>query len=864
MYWSARTYSKYSARVALPTVSSYVAAAAERGHPAIAITDKGTLSGTVELYKAARKHGISPVPGIEMPILIDKATLKPIGGTLTLLATSASGYRNLCLLTRVAYAHNKTGALDLGDLAAAAEAGTLDGVACLTGAPVTGLLDTLLTHCHAPSARTILAALAGWFGGGTWVEISPIPGADPQQAVMAQNLAHALAAGLGLGCVITTGPRYLEPGDRLAWETLNEINTGTPEHIQATHPLHFATDDQVRPWFTKQHWQAAMSAMAVLADKAQVSIPELDTFSIAVPDVSAPKDPDADLLDRVGAAIAERVTDGRIPAKQEKAYYERMNEELEIVFDAGFSGYLLFTATVTDWIRGQGILHNTRGSASASLLCWLLDITSVDPIAWNLRFDRFLSSDRAKPPDVDIDVDASRRQEVIDWLNSSYPTLRITTFTEGKATDTSPVTGSLAVKYAAMLRRTGQHTGDPLGEETDNRLRSLSKYEPYMGLGVNAAGFICAPDEYSLNHIPVLGIESSGILVSGYGKQDIESLGYVKLDVMGVITLSALRMISESTGIGWDVPLDDKSVYASMSTGKTGGLFQLEGKSFTAGMKRLKPNKLTDLVAAMALFRPATMQSGGTEDFLDRRFRRKAIPKRHPMIEKHVSDTYGVLLYQEQAIGLLRDLGLTSEEIEDARKAIKASNAAVGAAETQMRSIVGKAMNLGRSHGMSVEDLAWLSEAMQAYANYGFNKAHSVSYAHVSYLTAWYKTHYPLQFWAAFLTAYTGKDQEKRYLKEIKESGIDVRGPHVNKSTGAYTVDGNSIRKSLVSIKGIGYEAAAELAAKAPYTSLADLAARVNGKTVTGAKDLLQGHSPASCPGVIQFLHHAGALAGLP
>lgn len=864
MYWSTRTYSKYSPRVALSTVTDYVAAAAERSHPAIAITDKGTLSGTVELYKSARKHGIAPVPGIELPIIVDKASLKPVGGTLTLLATTMTGYRNLCLLTRVAYAHNKTGAVDFGDLAAAAETGILDGIACLTGAPGTGLLDSLLTHAHPPSARTVLAALAGWFGGGTWVELSPIPGADTDSAVMAQNLAYALASSIGLGCITTIGPRYLAAKDRHAWETLNEINTGTYEHVQATHPLHFADADEIRPWFTVQHWESSIAALADLAAAAQVRIPELDTFSIAVPDVSAPKDPDADLMDRVGAAIAERLSDGRIPAAREREYYQRMNEELEIVFDAGFSGYLLFTATVTDWITGHGILHNTRGSAVASLLCWLLGITRIDPLTWDLPFDQFLSRDRAKPPDVDIDVDADRRQEVVDWLSASFPVLRIATFAEGHASDTSPVTGSLAVKYTAMLRRTGQYNADPLGDATDSRLRALSKYQPYMSVGVNAAGFIVTPDEASLNGIPVIGIESSDTLVSGYDKYDIEALGYVKLDVLPLITLSALDKIAASTGVSWDVPLDDKDVYASICTGKTGGLFQLEGRALTIGIKRLKPNKMSDLVAAVALFRPATMKSGGTEQYLQRRFRRQRTPKRHPIIEKHVSETYGVLLYQEQAISLLRDIGLTTDEIEEARKAIKASNAAVDDAKQDMKRVVRKAMDLGTALGMDTEDLAWIAEAVQAYADYGFKKAHAVSYAYVSYLTAWYKKYYPLHFWAAFLTVYTGKDQEKRYLKEIRESGIDVRGPHVNTSAAAYTITGSSLRKSLTSIKGVGAKAAAELTAKAPYTSLQDLASRVDHQKVSGAKSLIEGHSPASCGGVIAALHEANALAGLP
>ena len=862
MYWSARTYSKYSIRVALPTVSSYVAAAAERGHPAIAITDTGTLSGAVELYKSARSHDINPIPGMDVKIMVDKGNGRPLSGTISMLALNTHGYRNLALITRVAHVHNRTGMLDLGDLASAAEAGVLDGIACLAGPPATGLIPVLLTHADPTSSKNVLAAIHGWFGGGAYMELAPHQDTTVDAAVEAQSLAFALAQSIGVPTLITAGARYLEPTDQQAWQTLNDINEGTELHVPRTYPLHFHHEEEVRQWFTERHWTAAMANMAILAETAKVKIPELDAFTIAVPDVSAPRDPDQDLMDRVSEAIFARIEKGIIPADKQDAYYERMNQELEIVFEAGFSGYLLFTATVTDWIRGNDIICNTRGSAAASLLCWLLDITSIDPLAWGLAFDRFLSRDRAKPPDVDIDVDPSRRPEIVEWLASTFPTLRIATFSTGKVSDTEPLTGSLVVQYKAMLRRTGQDADVPLDNLTENRLRRLSAHEPYLSVGVGAAGFIVAPDESTINAIGVHRVDSSDTVVSAFEKEDVEAMGYVKLDVLGVTTLSALRMLKESTGVGWDIPTDDKTVYSSLASGKTGGLFQLEGRTFTSGMKRLKPTKLTDLVAAMALFRPAAMQSDGTDAYLRRRFRQEPTPKRHPLIERHVSETYGVLLYQEQAIGLLRDMGLTPEEIEDARKAIKASNAAVGAAERKMRTIVDKVMSLGKKEGMSLEDLAWLSEAMQAYANYGFNKAHAVSYALVAYQTAWYKVHYPLQFWVAFLTVYTGTDHEKKYLKEIREAKITVRGAHVNKSGTHYSIDtdGKSIRKGLTSIKGVGEAAAEDLAAHAPYTSLADLAARCNARKVTGAKALAQNHRPDSCGGVIAALAAAGAL----
>jgi DNA polymerase III alpha subunit len=561
------------------------------------------------------------------------------------------------------------------------------------------------------------------------------------------------------------------------------------------------------------------------------------------------------------------VNAGTIKAKDESTYYARMDEELEIIFKAGFAGYLLFTATVTDWIRANRIVYNIRGSASASLLCWLLNISNIDPLQWDLRFDRFLSSDRAKPPDVDIDVETERRGEIVDWLSSAFPTLRIATFSTGRVSDTRPLQGSLVVQYKAMLRRGKNANPDTLSDEEEAKLIHLAKYEPYMSVGVGAAGFIVAPDETTISTIPVLRVASSNTMVSAFDKKEAEALGYVKLDVLGVKTLTALRLVRDATGIDFgDVDYTETDVYASMSKGKTGGLFQVEGRSSTIGMKRLKPKKFSELVAAMALFRPALMDNGETDMYMERRTRKQPIPKRHPIIEKHVSETYGVVLYQEQAISIMRDLGLTSEEIEDVRQAIKASNSAVAAAEARMKQLMESINQRGIAHGMSLDDLAWLSHVMQAYANYGFNKAHAVSYAHVSYLTGWYKIHYPLQFWAAFLTVYTGDAHEKSYLKEIRDSGITVRGAHVNKSGLNYVVDpdGKSLRKSLTSIKGVGHGAAEEIIKHAPFISLHDLAVKVNPRKVTGAKALLEGHTPAACGGVISALNTGGALTDIP
>jgi DNA polymerase-3 subunit alpha len=302
-----------------------------------------------------------------------------------------------------------------------------------------------------------------------------------------------------------------------------------------------------------------------------------------------------------------------------------------------------------------------------------------------------------------------------------------------------------------------------------------------------------------------------------------------------------------------------------MSKGETIGLFQLEGGASRSGVRRLKPNKITDVIAAMALFRPATMESGATDDFISRRQGYEQVPERHPIISEETKETYGVLLYQEQVIGVMKSIGLETEEIEKARKAIKASNASVGNAAKDLLDLMKRIRTLAKEKGMNDSDLTWLEQALNAYAGYGFNKAHATAYGVFSYITGYFAVHHPLAFWAGMLRSYTGAKQEPIYLKAARDAGVRMRPPHVNISQKGYTADKetNSIRKGLTTIKGLGDKAADEIVMHAPYSSLDDFARKVSGRRVTGSKDLGKGHSPEACGGIVAALFEAGALSGL-
>jgi DNA polymerase III subunit alpha len=870
-FWSAHTHSKFSALDALPSVKDIVTRASELQYPALGLTDHGNIAGSVQLYTHARKAGIKPLPGIEAYMTFDRGSdPRPRTWHLGILATNAVGYTNLVGLSTLAHKNYKYKPLiDFGDMAQLAEAGLLDGLAVMTGCWF-GLMPTLLREHDWRSSVNVVKALDCWFGSGCFVEIQNhqvFEGVQNDDAT--GDFLASIAMKAGIPVVITQDSHYCHESDREHHDNMKRLVSWSEDTEDAVFPgdgYHMVDTDWMRDHHPEAIFNAGMEGLAHLADIADVQIPELDTFQLKVPDTTSSGDPDTELTKRVAGRLFALMDAGHIPAKKAKEYSDRVDEELDVVIGAGFSGYLLFTAHVTDWMRRNNIEFGIRGSASGSILCWLLDISTLDPIAWGLSFERFLTRDRAKPPDIDIDMEHGRRQEVLDWLLGSFLTFNISTWAEMKASDdTGTRKGALVVKWRSAQRKKGLEADGPIPDEEWAKLQGIAQFEPYSGYGVHAAGLMIAPDEAALGQIPIQYVASSKTFVTGYDKDDVEAMGMVKLDLLGIKTLTAIRHMIEWTGVNTEqIPLNDRATYQAMRKGNVVGAFQLDGGSSIRGIRQLKPTRIQDVIAAMALFRPATMNSGATEDFIARRNKEADVPTRHAIIMEETKETYGVILYQDQALNIMKRLGLTVEEIEKARKAIKASNADVGGAQTVMDDLIGKIKE--RATDLSVEDLDFIEDTLSAYAGYGFNKAHATSYGLLAYITTWFSVHHPVEFWTAMLDAYAGEPQEAEYLKAARDAGITIRSPHINKSAVSFTADvpNKAIRKGLLSISGIGQKAAAEIAAHAPYTELSQFAERVNARVVTGAKALRSGHSPAACGGVVAILASTGALEGIP
>ena len=874
-YWSMHTHTRFSVKDALPAVDKVVARAVELGYPALAVTDHGNTAASAQLYRFARKAGIEPLPGMEAYVAVDRAGKRPQTMHMGLIATTEGGYRNLVGLANLAHRNFKyKPILDFGDLAWAAENGGLDGVACTTGCWF-GMVPTLLRGDGWESVGNVLLALQNWFGSGLYVEAQNhqiFEDGHDDDAYSAE--LFSLASGFGLPMVLAQDSHYCHVDDRLAHEDMKRLMSWSEDPDDAVFPgdgYHMVDEAWMRDHHAQPIFEAGMAGLEDLLGKARVRIPELDHFTLKVPDTTITGDPDTEIAQKCTEALEQLIADGSVKKTHAKAYRERLAEELDVVKDADFAGYLLFTATVTDYMRREGIFYGPRGSASGSLLCWLLGITFHDPIVWGLQFDRFISRDRTNPPDIDLDVQHDRREEVVEWLEEQYTVAHIATWTKmglrDEVTEAGEQKGSLMIRWKMNERKTGRDPDRRLSDGEWEALNEIASHVPFSGYGVHAAGLLIIPDEHAGSGVPLQYVASSKTLVTAFDMKDIEAFGMVKLDVLGLKTMTAIRSMSAMTGVDiWSIPFNDRKVYSRISSGKTAGMFQLDGWTFTKGVQRMKPRSIHEVIAAQALFRPAVQNSGATETYLMRRAGNAKVPQMHDVIMRHTKETYGTVVYQEQVINILKEVGLTIEEIEAARKAIKASTAdQIAKAVKTMDTIKARVHDLGTAMGLSAGDMEYLDLALAAYAKYGFNKAHATAYGTLAYITAWFAVHHPVAYWCSLLNSYIGAEQEPVYLKAARADGVKIRSPHVNLSDVHYTADIEKgiIRKGLMSVKGVGEKSASELITHQPYSSLADLGARVNARRVSGAKALRTGHSPAACGGVVAALDREGAFRGL-
>jgi DNA polymerase-3 subunit alpha len=885
-WWSLHTHSRYSYNDALTHVDAMVAKVAALGQQALAITDHGNMAASVELYQACRKHGIAPFPGSELYFVpstdqyrADRAN-KQVKATmyhLGVVAYTTQGYTNLVNLSTSTHRnHHWKPLADYQMLAQLAEDGRTAGLAVSTGCFYGYLAQTLLVGGGEAPALQFLYTLSSWFPDSVYVEVQNhcITHDDGTTDDELADALVGLADQAGLPVVITQDAHYLEKEDRPDHDGLKRLVAFGPDPDDAVFPgdgFHVA-DAQ---WIADHHGQHRLArgveGLGDLLGRHTLEIPVLDSYSYAVPEVVA--DPQAAMASRCQAALEGTFA----PASAPPRYAKQLREELEVIAASGMAGYMMLVAQVTDWLTKRDIMFQTRGSAAGSLVCWLLGISNVDPIKWNLRFERFLSKDRTKPPDIDLDVAHDRRDELMEMLNLRFTAHQIGSWATYSLNDTEDEfgetqRGSLRVRYftAAQKKDEGATSWAEVPEADKIMLASLSDRHLYKGMGTNAAGVVLTSTQAEFEALVPMAWMARGShgggFVTQYGKNQIEALGLVKLDALGLKTMTVLdrtmRLLGLPTSRLADIEYHDAPTYQLIRSGQTDGIFQLEGRATMWGLRDLKPTTIRDVIAAMALFRPATMNTGATRAFIARKHNRAGLPMRHPLIMKVTKDTNGIMLYQEQVIDLLRGLGMDAENLTTFLKAVKASNKDIGDAgeviESYQRWITGRC----RDEGMTDEDQRYLHDAIAGFAEYGFNRAHATVYGITAYRVAYLAARHPLEFHTALLGVASEGDakKENRYLRATRRREIRVLAPEINASGATYTVDGSrgAIRRGLQSIDGVGFITAHRLEDLQPFADLDDLVQRAGEQSVSGFKEY--DGSPESLTGILGKLYTSGAL----
>lgn len=872
-YWSVHTHSKYSATDALPTPAAIVAKAKELGYQGLGLTDHGNMAGSIELYTECMKAGIKPFPGSELYLVRDRAVKKGPEAKryhCCMVAYTTEGYRNLVKISTETHKnfHFKP-LLDLTDLARFHELGWSEGIALTTGCHFGLVIQTLINEGY-DEAKNVVAAFASWFDTYVEVQNHDIHQEGHDEALISAGLLR-IAEELDLPVLLTQDSHYVESADRPAHETLKRLVSWSDDLDDAVFPgdgFHLVDDAWMRRHHGDEVFERGAAGLDLLLSRHTLRIPEADDYQYRVPAVST--DPDRALRQRCIKRLAAR---GLLKPK----YLDRLEEEVEVIEASGMGNYLLLVASVCDHMREQGIHFQTRGSAAGSLVCWMLGISNIDPLKWGARFDRFLSKDRTKPPDIDLDVENLRRMEVMDWIAERYSVSQICTWgTLGMSDDEETGKGSLKVKYFSKRRKQLQRAGQEVPQdewetvpaEDKRQIYALAAKEALSGYGVHACALVLVNSRTELEQmVPMQWVASSKTMVTQYDGPTIESIGLIKLDLLGSKTMSVLRICCENMGVSpdalLDVPLNSPKVFSMISRGETDGFYQMEGYTTQRGCREVKPHRIGEVIDIMALYRPGVMNSGATASYVARKWKQEPLPERHEIIAKHTVKTRGILLYQDQIITILRELGMNPDDLTRFLKAVKASNKNTAKAKVEIDYYMPMVEQMCRARGMGDEDWDWMENAFRAFAEYSFNIAHATVYGITAYVCAWLAIFHPLEFHAALLAVAAGTDKEAKYLTVTRRRRVRVLPPDLNASKLVYAVDTRrkAIRKGLLSIEGIGMAMARDLVANQPYVDWADFTTKCIGTKVTGVKPFKPNVTVEDdLVGTVRHLHRANAF----
>jgi DNA polymerase-3 subunit alpha len=848
-------HTEYSLLDGESRIASLMRRAAALGMPAVALTDHGALYGAIEFYEQARAHGLIPIIGIEAYVaprrMADKdPKLDASAFHLVLLAENAEGYRNLLALTTAAHLDGFYYKPRIDRELLRRHAKGLIGLSgCLQGEVPRALL-----RGDPKAAREIAATYRDILGAGNFCLEVQDHGL-PDQRTVAQAIVP-IARDLALPIVATNDVHYVTRDEADAQDVLMCIQMGLAldqkDKPRMGETPEFYLKDAAEMAARFRDLPEALRNTVAIAERCRL---EIETGGLKLPHFAVPEGETPDSYLRALCEAGLR----RLYGEVTPALRERLDYELGVIARMGYAAYFLIVQDFVNFARRRGILTTVRGSAAGSLVLYACGVTDVDPLVYRLPFDRFLNLERYTMPDIDVDFMDSRRDEVIAYVMDKYGADRVAqiiTF------------GTMGAR--AAIRDVGRVMGLPYGDvdriaklipgptvtlreaiDAEPELRAAADENPQVRrlldlaqklegvarhASTHAAGVIISRDPL-IDQVPLQRATKGDLVMTQYDMNSVAAIGLLKMDFLGLTNLTildtAMHIIRETRNVAIDlarIPLDDAPTYALLASGETTGIFQLEGRGIRRYLKDLRPDRIEDVMAMVALFRPGPMAN--IPAYIRRKHGEEPVTYLHPLLEPVLKDTYGVMVYQEDIMTVAQAIaGYTLAEADvlcyAIRKKIKDRLLA------QREKFVAGA----RQHEVPARIVDQIFEQFEPFARYGFNRAHAACYGLIAYYTAYLKAHFPAEYMTAVMTSDAGNTEKvAQSVAECHRMGIRILPPDVNRSAASFTVEGDAIRFGLAAVRNVGTGAVdsmiAARTATGPFTSLADFCARVDTRQV--------------------------------
>ncbi len=856
------THSHYSLLDGLAKIDDLVRGAADMNMPALALTDHGNLYGAIEFYKKATACGIKPIIGVEAYLAAGSRHSKKPGSDerrfhLVLLAENNEGYQNLLKLVTASHLEGfyYKPRVDK-ELLRGHSKGLIATSSCLAGE-----IPRALISGDYEGAKKLALEYQEIFGANNFfIELSHHPGIPNHSKI--QKALRQLAGDLKIPVIAAQDIHYLTKEDAKAQDVLLAVQTNT--RLDDTDRMTMKDDDfsMRSPEEMKELFKdipEAISNTLAIAERTQI---KMELGKISFPHYPIPENHTADsYLEKLCQAGLKTRYGENIP----EATRKRLAYELEVIKKTGFASYFLIVQDITNWSKNQGIIVGPgRGSAAGSLISYVTNITNIDPIKYDLLFERFMNPDRVSPPDIDLDFADTRRDEVLEYMTEKYGedhVAQIITF------------GTMAAR--AAVRDAGRALGlaygfcdtlakmIPFGKTLKEALETNSEFKNYYETNPEAKRVIAAAEKLEgvarhasvhacgtvitkdplVNTIP-LQYAARGkntdekTIVTQYEMHAVEDLGLLKMDILGLKNLSiiesAVGLIKKRSAqsVNFDkMEPSDSRVFEMLARGQTLGVFQLEGSGMTRFLTDLKPTEIEDIIAMISLYRPGPLDAGMIPLYIKRKSGEEPVKYLHPKLEPILKKTYGIMIYQEQLMQAAQAVaGFTLAEADTLRKAVGKKIKKL-LDEQKEKFILGAQKSI---NSQKIGEELW--KIIEPFAGYGFNRSHAAAYALVAYQTAWLKCFYPLEFMTSLMNA-DEKDAERIavLVSEAKKMGMHVLPPDINQSDEGFTpLDNDKIRFGLRTIKNVGSNVVSSLIEErkinGPYSGLTDLLERVPSK----------------------------------